>query len=239
MSRLIAKRQGMDLIIHLDHEPNLDHLETVNGQTNQVWVDLTFADPRKVRPQQRRLFFALLNDIAEYFVVPQEFLKTLFYTQYEFYTAGKSISLSDATKSSVSDANQLLDLVIDFMFEWHVPFKRGYELLPKNEEYYQYECCRHRVCAICGREHADIHHWDAVGTETRKLADHRQHRFMALCREHHTEFHTLGADSFSLKYHVRPTKLKPADLIKLGVMTQKRINEIDRRKSNEFSSSRH
>jgi len=24
-----------------------------------------------------------------------------------------------------------------------------------------------------GREHADIHHWDAVGTETRKLADHR------------------------------------------------------------------
>lgn len=227
MTRLIAKRQGMDLIIHLDHEPNLDHLETVNGQTNQVWVDLTFADPRKARPQQRRLFFALLNDIAEYFVVPQEFLKTLFYTQYEFYTAGKSISLSDATKSSVSDANQLLDLVIDFMFEWHVPFKKGYELLPKDEAYYQYECCRHRVCAICGREHADIHHWDAVGTETRKLADHRQHRFMALCREHHTEFHTLGADGFSRKYHVRPTKLKPEDLIKLGVMTQKRMDEID------------
>jgi hypothetical protein len=43
MTRLIAKRQGMDLIIHLDHEPSLDHLETVNGQTNQVWVDLTFA----------------------------------------------------------------------------------------------------------------------------------------------------------------------------------------------------
>ena len=120
-----------------------------------------------------------------------------------------------------------------------MPFKKGYELLPKDEAYYQYECCRHRVCAICGREHADIHHWDAVGTETRKLADHRQHRFMALCREHHTEFHTLGADGFSRKYHVRPTRLKPEDLIKLGVMTQKRINEIDRRKSDEFSSSRH
>ncbi len=50
---------------------------------------------------------------------------------------------------------------------------------------------------------------------------------MALCREHHTEFHTLGADGFSRKYHVRPTKLKPEDLIKLGVMTQKWMNEID------------
>lgn len=237
--RAIAQRHGKDLVVHLSQEPDEDHLETVNGQSDQVWVDLTFADPRQARPQQRRLFFALLNDIAEYFVVPQEFLKTLFYTQYEFYTAGKSISLSDATQSSVSDANQLLDLVIDFMFEWHVPFKKGYELLPKDEAYYQYECCRHRVCAICGREHADIHHWDAVGTETRKLADHRQHRFMALCREHHTEFHTLGADSFSRKYHVRPTRLKPADLIKLGVMTRKRINEIDRRKNNEFSSNWH
>ena len=225
--RIIAQRHGKDLVVHLSQEPDEDHLETVNGQSDQVWVDLTFADPRQARPQQRRLFFALLNDIAEYFVVPQEFLKTLFYTQYEFYTAGKSISLSDATQSSVSDANQLLDLVIDFMFEWHVPFKKGYELLPKDEAYYQYECCRHRVCAICGREHADIHHWDAVGSETRKLADHRQHRFMALCRTCHNEFHQIGPVKFTQKYHVQPIKLNEETLIDLGVMTRKRMDEID------------
>lgn len=225
--RIIAQRHGKDLVVHLSQEPDEDHLETVNGQSDQVWVDLTFADPRQARPQQRRLFFALLNDIAEYFVVPQEFLKTLFYTQYEFYTAGKSISLSDATQSSVSDANQLLDLVIDFMFEWHVPFKKGYELLPKDEAYYQYECCRHRVCAICGREHADIHHWDAVGTETRKLTDHRKHRFMALCRTCHNEFHQIGPVKFTQKYHVNPIKLNEETLIDLGVMTRKRMDEID------------
>ncbi|MSE21922.1 hypothetical protein GKC44_11905 [Lactobacillus parabuchneri] len=227
--RVIAQRHGKDLIVHLSQEPDKDHLETVNGQSDQVWVDLTFADPRQARPQQRRLFFALLNDIATYYVVPPDFLKTMFYTQYEFYTAGKSISLSDTTKSSVSDANQLLDLVIDFMFEWHVPFKKGYELLPKDEAYYQYECCRHRVCAICGREHADIHHWDAVGTETRKLADHRQHRFMALCRTCHNEFHQIGSIEFAQKYHVQPVKLDKKTLIKLGVMTRKRMDEIDQR----------
>ena len=229
MTRLIAKRQGMDLIIHLDHEPSLDHLETVNGQTNQVWVDLTFADPRKARPRQRRLFFALLNDISEHFIVPQEFLKELFYTQYEFYTAGKSISLSDATTSSVSDANQLLDLVVDFVFEWHVPLRKGYKLIPKNEEYYQYECCRHRVCAICGKAHADIHHWDAVGTETRVLVDHREHRFMALCRKHHAEFHQIGEQAFINKYYVQPIKLDEVTLVELGVMTRQQMDKIDNR----------
>lgn len=42
-----------------------------------------------------------------------------------------------------------------------------------------------------------------------------------------TKFHTISAEAFSQKFHVRPTKLKPEDLIKLGVMTQKRMNEID------------
>ena len=227
MPRTVGKIENGYLMLKLDRFPNLDHIETVGGTPNAFWVDYEIADPRKARPQQRKLFFALLNDIAEYFVMPQSFLKELFYTQFEYFTAGKSISLADTTSSTVSDANTLLDLVIDFMFEWHVPFKKGYELLPKDVEYYQYECCRHRVCAVCGKAHADIHHWDAVGTETRKLADHRQHRFMALCREHHNEFHTIGPKAFASKYHVEPVNLKPEDLINLHVMTQKRMNEID------------
>ena len=221
MTRLIAKRQGMDLIIHLDHEPSLDHLETVNGQTNQVWVDLTFADPRKARPQQRRLFFALLNDITEHFIVPQEFLKDMFYTQYEFYTAGKEISLADDTQSSVSDANILLDLVVDFMFEWRVPFKKGYELLPKNEQYYQFECCRHRVCMVCGQEHSDINHVDVVGSgRNRDHLDHTKLRVNCLCRKHHTEWHKIGPKAFASKYHVpvNGIRLDKETLQKIGVL---------------------
>lgn len=51
MQRALAKLKGRDLIVHLSQKPNLDHLETVNGQSDQVWVDLTFADPRQARPQ--------------------------------------------------------------------------------------------------------------------------------------------------------------------------------------------
>lgn len=218
MQRARAEQRGRDLIIHLDRPLNQDHLETVSGGQGEFYVDFEVADPRKARVQQRRLFFALLHDIETYFVVPSEFLKSMFYTQYEFYTAGKSISLSDATESSVSEANTLLDLVIDFMFEWHVPFKKGYELLPKEENYYLYQCCRHRVCTICSK-YADIHHIDVVGRTNRNKVDHTKRHVMALCRVHHNEIESIGAIKFAQKYHVPVTgiKLKIEDLQKLGI----------------------
>lgn len=217
MQRARAEQRGRDLIIHLDRPLNQDHLETVSGGQGEFYVDFEVADPRKARVQQRRLFFALLHDIETYFVVPSEFLKSMFYTQYEFYTAGKSISLSDATESSVNDANTLLDLVIDFMFEWHVPFKKGYELLPKEEDYYLYQCCRHRVCTICSK-HADIHHIDVVGRTNRNKVDHTKRHVMALCRAHHSEIESIGSAKFSAKYHV------PVDGIKLSIEDLKRLN---------------
>lgn len=140
----------------------------------------------------------------------------MFYTQYEFYTAGKSISLSDHTESSVSDANQLLDLVIDFMFEWHVPFKKGYELLPREEQYFIYQCCRHRVCLICG-EHADIHHVDVIGRTNRNKINHSKRHVLPLCRVHHSEIESITPTKFAAKYHV------PVDGIKLSIEDLKRL----------------
>jgi hypothetical protein len=106
------ERQGKHyLLVELNEQPNLDHAETVSGSRDLFYVDGEIADTRKARPQQRRLFFALLSDIYTWSGMPTDFLKNLFYLQYETYTFGKQISLSDTTESSVSDANQLLDLV--------------------------------------------------------------------------------------------------------------------------------
>lgn len=216
-ARIIKNGNKFKLVMDIDQLPNLDHIETVSGSTDKFYIDYEIADIRKARPKQRRLFFALLNDISEFYVVPQEFLKSLFYGQYAQYTGGKKISLSNETLSSVSDANQLLDLVIDFMFSWHVPFKRGYELLPKEEEYYLYQCCRHRVCTICGK-HADIHHLHTIGMGgNRNEVDHTKRHVIALCREHHQEIETIHNKAFSRKYHV------PLEGIMLDVETLKKI----------------
>ena len=219
-SRAILQRAddgGAWLMVKLDHMPNLDHIETVAGSKEQFYVDWELADTRRVRKKQRRLFFVLLNDIVDHFVVPQDFLKDMFYLQYQYYT-GKEISLADHTRSSVTDANVLIELVVDFMFEWHVPFAKGYELLPKEEQYFIYQCCRHRVCLICGLQ-ADIHHTDTVGMGVdRNKVDHTQHRVLPLCRTHHQNYHQLGPERFAELYHV------PANGIKLDEETLKKIN---------------
>lgn len=218
-----------DVAIHLDHRPNLDHLVTVAGSTTQFYVDFEIADTRKARAAQRRLFFALIHDIAESSDASPAWLKELFYLQYEIYTAGKQISLADDTKSSVSDANVLLDLVIDFMFEWNIEFKKGYELLTKDESFYLYQCCRHRRCMKCGKRGSQIAHYDAVGNRSRAITDHRTHKFWCLCAKHHQEQHKIGVESFIEKYHIHPIKLDEETLIKLGVMTRAGVRKIDER----------
>ena len=216
-TKLIEKDGEWYQVQKLTHKPNLDHVETVSGSADEYYTYSELADKRKARPQQRRLFFALLSDIYTWSGMPTDFLKNLFYLQYESYTFGKQISLSDTTESSVSDANQLLDLVIDFMFEWHVPFKEGYKLLPREQEYYLFQCCRHRVCMVCGNR-ADIHHVDVIGAGlNRTHVDHTKRRVMALCRIHHSEIEQIGSVAFSAKYHV------PVDGIKLDKETLKRI----------------
>lgn len=216
-TKLIEKDGEWYQVQKLTNKPNLDHVETVSGSADEYYTYSELADTRKARPQQRRLFFALLSDIYTWSGMPTDFLKSLFYLQYESYTFGKQISLSDTTESSVSDANQLLDLVIDFMFEWHVPFKKGYKLLPREQEYYLFQCCRHRVCMICGNR-ADIHHVDVIGAGlNRTHVDHTKRHVMALCRVHHSEIEQIGSVAFSAKYHV------PVDGIKLDKETLKRI----------------
>lgn len=216
-TKLIEKDGEWYQVQKLTHKPNLDHVETVSGSADEYYTYSELADTRKARPQQRRLFFALLSDIYTWSGMPTDFLKNLFYLQYESYTFGKQISLSDTTESSVSDANQLLDLVIGFMFEWHVPFKEGYKLLPREQEYYLFQCCRHRVCMICGNR-ADIHHVDVIGAGlNRTHVDHTKRHVMALCQVHHSEIEQIGSVAFSAKYHV------PVDGIKLDKETLKRI----------------
>lgn len=206
-----------DVVIHLDQKPNMDHLVTVSGSQTQFFVDFEIADTRKARAAQRRLFFALIHDIAESSDASPAWLKELFYLQYEIYTAGKQISLADDTKSSVSDANVLLDLVIDFMFEWNIEFKKGYELLTKDESFYLYQCCRHRECFVCGQP-ADIHHVDVIGSGLdRTKVDHSKRHLMALCRVHHLEIEQIGSTKFSELHHL------PVTGIKLDVETLKKI----------------
>ncbi|MBN7275079.1 hypothetical protein GNF18_08010 [Ligilactobacillus pobuzihii] len=226
----IKQIKGVELLVKLGQSINLEHLKTMyNGDLSKIYARIEIVDPRKVRPAQRKLFFALLNDIQTWSGAPmKDFLKDFFYTTYAIENDGAEISLADDTNNSVSDANKLLDIVIDFMFEWSVPFKQGYELLPRDENYFLYQCCKHRKCMICGADNAQIAHYTAVGNRSRKRVDHRKLPVMCLCgQKHHPEQHKIGIKSFCNKYHIKPVYLSEDDLMKLHIMTRKRMDEID------------
>lgn len=196
-------------IIIPDRQPNLEHIETLNGgQIDGVPVVYDMEDRRKARPRQRALFFALLGDIHNWSGEPTEWLKEYFYTRYTIKTAGNEISLADDTKNTVSDAVKLIDDVVDFVFEFGVPVKEGYVLLPRNENYFQYECIKHRQCLVCG-QHADIDHIDELGAgRNRTHMDHTKFKLAALCRVHHSERHKIGTQKFCRIHHLTNIGIK-------------------------------
>ena len=204
----------------------LERLDTLAPDPSKgASVQLEFIDPRKANAKQRRLFFALISDIHRWSGEPSDWLKEYFYLKFVIAHDGKLISLADDTKNTVTDATQLIDLLTDFIIDWEVPVEDGYELLPRDEEHFIYECLIHRKCVICGRR-ADLHHVDrGMGNNTvgmgvnRNKVDHSKRELYPLCRVHHTEIEKLNTRLFEQKHHihVKGIKLTPEILRKLGV----------------------
>lgn len=235
-------RKGL-IIIKPDLTDNMEYVASLNdGLIDDVPISYEYSDPRKARPRQRRLFFALLGDIYKWSGQPIGDAKEYFYARFQAKTAGKEISLKDTTTNTVSDATKLIDDVIDFIFENHVPVNEAYPLLPRDENHFQYDCIKHQSCLICGR-HADIHHLElkngnAVGMGmNRKKVDHSRRYLVALCRAHHQEIHQLGTTDFCRKYHftnigimVRPEILKRIGIVgdysKRGEQDGNRIESV-------------
>ena len=67
---------------------------------------------------------------------------------------------------------------------------------------YVLACLTQKKCVICGAK-ADLHHCETVGMgRNRDEIIHEGMEVLPLCREHHTEAHTIGRDSFNSKYHI-------------------------------------
>lgn len=214
----ITKISGKKIVLELKEELNIERLKTVfTGFGGERQAELFIKDPRGFTAQQRCFTFALLQDIYIYTGEPLESLKNVFYWQFRYFT-GKDISLSNHSENTVDDISTLNELILDFIFENHIPFKDGYEIPPQNEQYFFYKCVTTRTCCICGKTGADIDHFDkALGRRKRKEVDHSEFTFAALCRIHHTEKHQIGLERFKKKYHVLGVKLSEKEIKKLRI----------------------
>ena len=174
--------------------------KVIHRQIKECYVEPI--DSRPLSDSQRRMCYALINAIAEWSGSSPEEVKTAF--KLEFWAervetlADKVFTLANAPMSLVAEFQRFL---IDFILANDVPVKRPLIEYVDDIEHYAYMCLIHKKCAVCGKR-ADLHHLDTVGMgNDRKEVIHEGREAISLCREHHTEIHTVGKSAFFEKYH--------------------------------------
>ena len=165
-----------------------------------IAVDVKVYDPYKITDKQRRKIFALVNDIEAHTGNPSEYMRGMFihYLQALHGTENR-ISMASCSKREASD---LIDVIITWIFQNHIPLNYKTSDLMRNDNYFIYLSTINRQCVICGKP-GDLAHEDAVGSgRNRRKIDHSNYRILALCREHHVMQHQIGIKSFNEKYHL-------------------------------------
>lgn len=160
-------------------------------------------DSRQLSDKQRNACYAMLREISEYtgssLDLTKEQMKVKFLSDDIEETYDRIFSLSNAPMSLVCAFQRYL---VRFIVEWDIPTRKSLLEYVDDTADYVYSCLINKKCCICGRG-ADLHHLDAVGAgRDREKIIHEGMEVLPLCREHHTEAHTIGRQTFLEKYHL-------------------------------------
>ncbi len=165
-----------------------------------VEVEVTPVDPYAITDKQRRKIFALCNDIEEYTGQPREYMRYMFMDYVSFVEGYDGLSLSNCSRTQ---AKQVIEVILDWVFYNDIPLNYKTSDLLKQDKSFLYWSTVNRNCVICGKPHAELAHYQAVGRgRNRRKIDHTDNKVLALCHRHHTEQHNIGMDSFNDKYHL-------------------------------------
>lgn len=173
----------------------------IHQETTECYVEPI--DRRPLSDKQRRMCYALIHAISEWSGQEsddlKEYFKISFMAENVDTLADKIFSLSNAPMSLIAAFQRFL---IKFIISNDVPTKRPLLEYVDDIDDYVYMCLIHKKCAVCGKK-ADLHHIDTVGMgNDRTEVQHEGREALSLCREHHTEYHTIGKSAFLEKYHL-------------------------------------
>lgn len=177
-------------------------------------VEIILPDGRRITPSQRKKCFALIGEVAEFVEgfrntetveSTKEMLKWEFLLERMSAQERRLFSLSNVDETT---ASSFIDYLVSFIIKHDIPTKVS--LLENCEDITKmvYACLMAKKCVCCGKP-ADLHHVDSVGAHggDRERINHIGLRCLPLCREHHSESHTIGQQSFIDKYHLEPVKI--------------------------------
>lgn len=199
-------KKGMKIVLSIPHDERQEVLKHIhNFMDKPLAVDFNIdgaeqqARLQQISPEQRKKIYALFRDIASYTgnsaENEKETMKNLFIADTQY----GAFSLSNCSWELASD---FIEWMINFAFENGVGLSEHPLRTLEDIEKYVRMCLKHKVCSVCGKP-GEIHHWDAIGIgRDRTKVDDSGHRKICLCRLHHSEAHTIGANGFEDKYHL-------------------------------------
>lgn len=209
---IVSSHDGLITVRPLD-KVNAKDFEEYNGRF------FGYLDPWKKgsgTDEQRKHYWALIKDISQGLAdsVGEARLQT--FAKWMFENGKDDFISVSRNKQSKEEMTSLIQACISFALERGIPLGQSYVDYYTNQMFYR--LLMDRRCWICGRQ-GDIAHVQAVGVgRNRKHIDHAKHELMCLCREHHTEQHRIGIDTFMTKYKIEQgIKLSDDDIKKLGI----------------------
>lgn len=172
-----------------------------------VEVDVIPVDPFRITNKQRRLIFALCNDIEAHTGQPRDYMRQMFQDYVKFlYGYEQRISLADCTRTI---AKQIIDVMFEWIFTNGIPLNYKTSEMMKEDKNYLYWATITRHCVICGQPNSDLAHLEAVGRGmNRNKMNHYDKHVLALCRKHHTTQHQMGIESFNNYYQLQNSWIK-------------------------------
>lgn len=189
-----AAEEGIDLLVHLPQD-----IRYLIKRQNIRHAEITLDDGRRISIEQRKKIYATLRDISDYTGDPPEATKEWMKYGYIERTGSDYFSLSNC---SMTTAREFINFLMDVCLQNGIILTESGLKRTDDINAYLIQCIRHKRCCICGRP-ADIHHVDAIGMgNDRRNFDDSENEIIALCREHHTQAHSLGNIRFMERYKV-------------------------------------
>ncbi len=219
----ITAVKGNQIVVSLESQEELASLSLFTTE-EQPQVVVNVQDERHLSVLQRKKAYAIIGEIASWSgYLPEEQKEWMKY----LFTAETGTPHFSFANTDMTTARQFITFLLEYALKNHVPMTHSGLTYQDDLDAYMYQSLKYRSCVICGK-HADVHHLDTVGMgNDRNLVDHRQKHLIALCREHHQLAHKMGWPTFSATYHVKGINLDAQTLNRLGIMTYKRMEEID------------
>lgn len=214
-AEIVQFKTGNQILIEVPDELDMLTLTKHVAEGRRPEIGITINDGRHFSVEQRKKWFALLGDYMEYTGDgPIEVAADSIKLEYMIETGSEYFSWSDKSPMDMTQASQVLDWLIQYMFDNNIPWTlKTWDLL-KGDYRWQMQALKRRLCVICGKEHAQVAHYRSVGMGgNRYRVDPTNYLYMSLCAEHHSQQHNMGLLSFMELYQVKPISLT-ADEIK-------------------------